>query len=176
MKSLLVLLFGFTAVPTLLSAAEDKVVAPTRATVTYVTPEKFTDFSSSGFGAASEKDLKYLTELFSAHLERLAKRYLAADDRLEITFKDIDLAGRYEPEHGPNWQDVRIYRDITFPRMAFSFRLLGPDGQVRLEGERKLTNMSYNWSILPPMGDTEYRYDKELLSDWMSAEFRKKKN
>jgi len=162
-------------VTAVLAATEEKAKEPHRTTVTYDAPEKFTDFTSSGFGAASEKELKYLTELFSEHVEKQAKQYLAADERLEVVFNDIDLAGQYEPEHGPNWQDIRIYRDITFPRMKFSFRLLGAEGQVRLEGERMLTDMNYNMIIRPAMGDSEYRHDKELLSDWLRAEFKKKK-
>lgn len=165
---------GVAAAP--LSNAAEKPAAERRVAVTYVSPEKFTDFRSSGFGTATDKDLKYLTELFTNHLEKLAKQYLAPDERLEVTFKDIDLAGRYEPEHGPSTQDVRICRDITYPRMSLSFRLLGSDGQVRAEGERTLKDMSYNMTILPPTGDKEFRYDKELLNDWMRREFKKRKS
>lgn len=176
MKTLLVLTIGFSGVIAAFAATEEKPVPNNRVTVTYVAPEKFTDFSTSSFGEASEKDLKYLTEIFSEHIEKLAKQYLAVDEKLEIAFKDIDLAGRFEPERGPNFQDVRIYRDITFPRMKFSFRLLGSDGQLRLEGERKLTDMHYNMKILPPTGDSEYRHDKALLSDWIRSEFKQKRS
>ena len=176
MKSLWLLSFGFSvAAATLLMADEKAAVAESRVTVTYEAPDKFTDFTSSGFGAASDQDLKYLTGLFTTHIEKLAKKLLPADERLEITFKDIDLAGQFEPEHGPNFQNVRIYRDITFPRMHLVFRLLGPDGQMRLDGERKLTDLNYNMKIHLPTSDSDYRYDKELLTDWMNTEFRKKK-
>lgn len=178
MKSLLLTLFvGLGLVTTALAdTSETKAAVPTRrTTVTYLAPEKFTDFTTSGFGSAAEKDLKYLTELFAAHIETLAQRYLAADLKLEVSFVDIDLAGRFEPEHGPNLQNVRIYRDITYPRMKLTFRLLGPDGQVLSEGERKLVDMSYNLNLLPPTADPEYRHDKALLADWMSSEFKKRK-
>ena len=175
MKSLLLLTIGFSVVAATLSFGEEKTASNNQVSVTYDSPEKFTDFTSSGFGTASDKDLKYLTETFTSHIERLAKQYLAPGERLEVTFKDIDLAGRFEPEHGPRTQDVRIFRDITFPRMNLTFRLLGQNGQVLAEGERKLTDMSYNRNILPPTGDTEFRYDKALLSDWMAKEFGKKR-
>ena len=176
MKNFLVLTLGLSLLTASMSATEEKAPAIKRVAVTYVAPEKFTDFTCSGFGEASEKDLKYLMDYFTEHIEKLAKQYLSADERLEISFQDIDLAGRYEPERGPNFQNVRIYRDITYPRMKLTFRLLGSDGQVQLEGERKLTDMNYNMKLLPPMADSEYRHDKELLSDWMRTEFKKKKS
>ena len=175
MKALLILALGCSVVTATFSYAAEKSAANRKATVTYEAPEKFTDFTNSGFGSASDKDLKYLTDVFTAHIEKLANRLLAADEHLEITFKDIDLAGRFEPEHGPSRQNIRIYRDITSPRMHLVFRLLGPDGQVRTEGERQLTDMNYSMNLLPPMGDSEYRYDFALLTDWMNAEFQKKK-
>ena len=176
MKSLLLLTIGFSAAAATLSIANEKAVtAESRVTVAYDSPEKFTDFNTSGFGSATDQDLKYLTGVFTAHIEKLAGQCIAADERLEITFKDIDLAGRFEPEHGPRMQDVRIFRDITFPRMELVFRLLGPDGRVRAEGERKLTDLNYNMNLRMPMADTEFRHDKALLTDWMNAEFKKKK-
>ena len=176
MKSLWLLSFGISvAAATFLMAEEKTAAAESRVTVAYEAPDKFTDFTSSGFGTASDQDLKYLTGLFTTHLEKLAKRLLPADERLEITFKDIDLAGQFEPERGPNFQNVRIFRDITFPRMHFGFRLLGSDGRVLAEGERKLTDLNYNMKIHMPTSDSDCRYDKELLTDWMNAEFGKKK-
>lgn len=175
MKTSAFLIASFSLIAAAYSFAADKPTDESRVKVFYDTPEKFTDFTTSSFGSASEKDLKYLTELFTAHIASQAKLYLNPDERLEVTFKDIDLAGRFEPERGPNLQDVRIFRDITYPRMVLTFRLLGPDGQVRLEGERRLSDMNYNMNLRPPTTDPEYRHDKDLLSDWMRSEFRKKR-
>ena len=174
MKSPVLLIVGFGVAVATLSFAADKPATENRVTVTYDAPGKFTDFTTSGFGSASDKDLKYLTELFTAHLESQAKLFLGADERLEITFKDIDLAGRFEPEHGPNLQNVRIYRDITYPRMVFTFKNFGSAGQVRVEGERKLSDMNYNMNLRFPTADPGYRHDKDLLTAWMRSEFKKK--
>ncbi len=176
MKSPLLLIVGLGLATATLCFAEDKPATANRVQVTYHAPEKFTDFTSDGFGMASGNDLKYLTELLTEHIEKEAKRCLTEGERLEITFKDIDLAGRYEPERGPSMQHVRIYRDITYPRMVFAFKVYGADGQVRMEGERKLTDMNYNMKLRLPTSDQEFRPDKELLTDWMRAEIMKKKN
>ena len=176
MKAFLLLTIGFCAAAANVSWAAETAVAPeSRVTVSYDSPEKFTDFNTTGFGSATDRDLKYLTGVFTAHIEKLAKPLIAPDDRLEITFKDIDLAGRFEPEHGARMQDVRILRDITYPRMNLVFRLLGPDGHVIAEGERKLTNLNYHLTLQMPTADSEFKYDKALLTDWMNAEFKKKK-
>jgi hypothetical protein len=175
MKSPLLLIVGFSVAAATLSFAGDKPATENRVKVAFDAPDKFTDFTSDGYGMASDKDLKYLTELFAGHIEKEAKRCLTEGERLEITFKDIDLAGRYEPERGPSMQNVRIYRDITYPRMIFTFKLYGADGQVRAEGERKLIDMNYNMKLRLPASDQEYRPDKELLTDWMRAEIMKRK-
>ena len=177
MKTPFLWLVGFSLAATTLSFAEDKPATgqEKQVKVTYVAPEKFTDFNTSDFAEASAKDLKYLTDLFTAHIEAQAKKCLSEGERLEIAFKDIDLAGRFEPEHGPNWQNVRVYRDITYPRMVLTFKLYGSDGQIRAEGERKLIDMNYNMNLHPPTSDPEYRHDKALLTEWMRSEFKKSK-
>jgi Protein of unknown function (DUF3016) len=177
MKTLLYLVLGIsTILPVVSLAAEPESEKAKLVTASFVEPEKFTDFNSSGFGSATEKDLKYLQEFFTEHLEKQAKRFLAPDQRLEVTFTDIDLAGRFEPERGPSMQNVRIYRDITYPRMVLTFRLLGADGQTLLEGERKLIDLNYNNKLRLPMSNDEFYHDQELLTDWMRAEFKRNKN
>jgi hypothetical protein len=176
MKTFLLLTLALGAFICATLRADDSAPAATsRVGVVFVEPEKFTDFNSDGYGMPSDRDIKYLTELFTDHLEGLAKRFIPEGERLEITFTDIDLAGRFEPERGPQMQNIRIYRDITYPRMTFSFRHLDADGQVISEGERKLTDLNYNMKIRLPGGDDEFRPDRDLLTDWMASTFRKRK-
>lgn len=176
MKTFIYLTIGLSVLLGPAAGAKEKAPAgPSRVSVTFVEPEKFTDFNTDGFGGPSEKDVKYLTEFFTDHLEEVARRVIPEGEVLEITFTDIDLAGRFEPERGPNNQNIRFYRDITYPRMAFSFRLLGADGQVVSEGERKLVDMNYNMKIRLPGGNDELRPDRDLLTDWMTSEFRKRR-
>ena len=172
MKSRLLLLLGFGVVATALSFAEDNIkTVGGRVTVTYESPDKFTDFKTSSFG--SDKDIDYLTGVFTQHLESLARQFLPAGARLEMRFKDIDLAGEFEPQRGPRADNVRFMRDIYAPRMKISFRLLAADGSVLSEGERKLSQQNYTMLVVTPADDA-LRYDKGLLTDWMRAEFGKK--
>jgi hypothetical protein len=139
--------------------------------VTYVSPEKFSDFKDSSMN--TEKGREYLAAEFTKHIRRVAKEVLPAGDRLEVRFTDINLAGEYEPQHGPQYDDIRIMREIYPPRMRLDFRLLGADGKVVAEGARNLIDMNYQ-SNGRTFDDDPLRYDKQLLTDWLHSEFRKK--
>ena len=144
---------------------------PESVSVSYDQPEKFTDFKSGRL--SSESELKGLMDLFTAHLQQQAKRWLKDGEKLEIKFTDIDLAGAYEPWHGPQFDDIRIMKDIYPPRMQLAFRLLGADGKVISEGKRELSDLAYQSNLLMPASDA-YRYDKNLLTEWLRREFARR--
>jgi hypothetical protein len=52
----------------------------------------------------------------------LGERYLAAEEKLSIEVLVIDLAGRTEPWHTPNF-GVRYMRDVTWPRIKLRYTL-----------------------------------------------------
>ena len=45
---------------------------------------------------------------------------------LDIKVTDIDLAGNFEPWHGPQSDQVRITNGLYPPRIAIEFRVIGP--------------------------------------------------
>ncbi len=167
----LFVLAGLSA-STFLSAAEST-TASSRASVSYDSPDKFTDFKSENL--SNDKDIAYLCDLFTAHVEKLAEQYLPTGTHLEVRFKDIDLAGDFEPQRGPRADNIRFMRDIYPPRMTLEFRLLGPEGKVLAEGERKLSQPYYTWMSVQPMNEP-FRYDRQLLTDWMRSEFKRAKS
>ena len=138
--------------------------------VTYVTPENFTDFKDSFMG--TDKGREYLASELTKHIKKVARTYLAANTRLEVRFTDINLAGEFEPQRGPRFDDIRIMKDIYPPRMTLEFRLLAADGKVLAEGTRRLIDTNYQSNVMPTDNDP-LRYDKALLTDWLRSEFRK---
>jgi hypothetical protein len=162
---------AFLSATSLSFGANSKASPAASATVFYDSPEKFTDFKSQSF--PTDSDTAYLCGAFTAHMENLAKQYLPPNTRLEVRFKDIDLAGDFEPQRGPRASDIRFLRDIYPPRMRLEFRLLGPDGAVLAKGERSLTEPYYT-STNFFLNDDQLRYDKQLLTDWIRSEFSKK--
>ena len=145
--------------------------ASDRVTVIYNQPDNFTDFKSDRMG--SEDDQKYLMDIFTAHLTQHAGKLLDSGQKLEVKFIDIDLAGAFEPWRGPQMDNVRIMKEIYPPRMKFDFKLLGVDGKVISEGKRELVDLSYQSNLVMANSDP-FRYDKNLLTDWMRREFGKK--
>jgi Protein of unknown function (DUF3016) len=169
----LLLAVAFISATSLSFGADGQTNPAALATVSYDSPEKFTDFKSQNL--TTDQDTAYLCGAFTAHIERLAKQYLPPNTRLEVRFKDIDLAGDFEPQSGPRTRDIRVLRDIYPPRMKLEFRLLASDGAVLAKGERSLTEPYYT-STNFFLNDDQLRYDKQLLTDWIRSEFGKKKS
>jgi hypothetical protein len=134
-------------------------------TVVFDHPEKFTDIKDSYIGSESGRDA-ILTQI-RQYVESQAKSYLREDQRLEVTFTNIDLAGDYEPWQGPRADSVRMIRDIYPPRIDLEFKLVGADGRVISEGKSKLCDLAFQSRVTFPSND-ELRYEKALLKDWLS--------
>ncbi|HEY7871149.1 MAG TPA: DUF3016 domain-containing protein [Rudaea sp.] len=109
------------------------------------------------------------------YLRQRAERLLPADQHLDVGIDDIKLAGAFEPWRGPNFQDVRILKDIYPPRIDLHFRLLDANGATLREGSAKLRDLGYLQHAAPNDNDP-LRYDKRLLGDWLSSEFRRGKD
>jgi len=139
--------------------------------VTYVSPENFSDFKDSFL--ETEKGREWLESQLTAHLKKMAQDLVPAGTKLEVKFTDINLAGEYEPQRGPRFDDVRIFREIYPPRMTLQFRLLDADGKEIARGERRIIDTNFQFNAAPYDNDP-LRYDKVLLTDWLRTEFRKK--
>lgn len=147
--------------------AKDKPEDPSPVTVTFEDSDKFTDARSS-FGGST--DQHYLDTL-SKHLQKAASKRLAAGQKLEVSIKDIDLAGDFLPGRAST-QDVRIVKEIYIPRVKLTFKLLDADGKVLKEGERSLSDLNFMMNIGIIGRNEPLFYDKELLSSWVNKEFK----
>jgi hypothetical protein len=141
-----------------------------RITAEYVGAEKFTDFRDSIM--ESEKARAGLITQFNEHLASLGK-FLPDGQRLELRFTNIDLAGDYEPWRGPDFDDIRIMKDIYIPRMTVEYKLLDASGAVIRSGSERISDMSYLMSARLIPDNDPLRYDKNMLTDWVRREFRK---
>lgn len=141
-----------------------------RVIVTFFEPAHFTDVSE-GFPAGSEPGRDDLLAELRSYLVRRALRHVAAGQKLTITITDVDLAGDFEPWRGPQWTDVRVVKDIYPPRIALTFLLTDARGNLLRSGRRELTDLAFLMKL--PMGfrDDRLRHEKELINDWLAAEF-----
>ena len=138
--------------------------------VVFVSPEKYSDasYSSSFANAPDRADVQRDIE---QHLERLAKRALPPGESVKIEVLDIDLAGRVEPMRSRlGGSDVRVIRDITWPRMKLRYTLIRGD-QVTPSREESLSDLNFLSSFNRyPNGD-RLRYEKAMLDRWFRERF-----
>jgi len=136
--------------------------------IVFLEPKNFTDVRDSHMG--DHERTTYLDQLRD-HLRDQARYYVPEGYRLAVTFKDIDMAGDFEPWRGPQYHDVRIVKDIYPPRIVLAFRMTDAEGNVVAQGERELRDLSFMMKI--PMGfrNDPMRHEKALLDDWLRQEF-----
>ena len=147
--------------------------AEARVEVVYSNPEKFTDVKDSMMPSERARE-DYLT-LIKEFLQERGARVVPEGGKLVMTFTDIDLAGDFEPWRGPQFNDVRVVKEIYPPRMNFSFKLTDASGAVLQEGERQLRDTSFQLSATPAFSSDSLRYEKGMLDNWLRSEFAKSK-
>ncbi len=144
--------------------------ATVRAEVVYVAPENFTDVRDSYTGSDAGRDA-ILDELREYFVDQ-ARRHVPADAKLYVSVSDVDLAGEYEPWRGPNWDDVRVVKDIYPPRISLTYRVASADGQILKEGKSDLRDLSFLMKITGTFRDDPLRHEKTLINDWFRETFR----
>jgi hypothetical protein len=157
----------------LLHAATTSTKAPDpnqRTQVVFVDPDKFTDARDSYNGTDSGRDA--ILDQLREYMQTEAKRYLPDGDKLSVSVTDVDLAGDFEPWRGPQWDDVRVVKDIYPPRIKLSFQLTDSTGKVLKEGTRDLRDLAFMMKITMSFHDDPLRHEKQLLDDWFAEEFR----
>jgi hypothetical protein len=134
--------------------------------IAFIHPEAFSDVGRD----RRHTDRDDYLERLKAHLADRAGRLLPADERLEIRITEVDMAGDFEPWTGSR-DDIRIFRPIDAPRIHLAFRLVGADGTLRQEGERRLVDTSYLSGGDVRSSNDPLRFEKALLDRWMAREF-----
>ncbi len=136
--------------------------------IVFLEPKNFTDVRDSHMG--DHERTTYLDQLRD-HLRDQARYYVPAGYRLAVTFKDIDMAGDFEPWHGPQYHDIRIVKDIYPPRIVLAFRMTDAEGNVVAQGERALRDLAFMMKITMGFRNDPMRHEKALLDDWLRNDF-----
>lgn len=174
MKTNSILLLALTVLSPAVASRAEEIRTIARAEVLFFEPEKFTDVRDSYMGDATRTT--YLEQIRDHVLEQ-AKYYVPEGHKLSVTFTDIDMAGDFEPWHGPRWDDIRVVKDIYPPRILLTFRLTDAAGNVVKEGKRDLRDLAFMMKITMSFRDDPVRHEKALLDDWLRSDFpRVRKN
>ncbi|HEY5895902.1 MAG TPA: DUF3016 domain-containing protein [Chthoniobacterales bacterium] len=152
-----------------LAVAKPENVRPDRVSVEFIHPEKFIDVGRERFTTDRERT-SLLNEL-AASMRKMANAYLGPGLRLDIQVTEVDMAGGFEPWRR-QFRDARIVKDVYPPRINLTFRLSDQKGKFLREGERKLTDLSFLTSSFQPNYSDSLYYEKALIRNWLSTEFR----
>ncbi|MBK8162251.1 MAG: DUF3016 domain-containing protein [Gammaproteobacteria bacterium] len=125
-------------------------------------PENFTDAGSP-----------YLVDRRASCLRQSAAKHLSVGQKLTINITDIDMAGGYEPWHGPQFSDIRAMRDVYPPRIDLAFTLTDADGDVIASGERRRRDVSYLMTTVSRIDADPLVYEKLLVREWLWREFNR---
>lgn len=148
------------------AAAAADVRAPAAVQVQFVGAEHYTDAGERGYGA----DRPTLRAL-ERHFTTLGARCLQPGETLALTIHDVDLAGRNEWWHRGAY-DLRVMRDITWPRIELDYVWRDAEGRVLGEARERVADMSYLWRSAYVRNDPDpLPYEKAMLRDWFERRF-----
>lgn len=148
-----------------LSLAATAAAAPASAlTLSFVDPEHYTDATYARAHGSERERLEVQRDL-ERHLRQLVERRLPTGRTLAVDVLDIDLAGHFEPFTFRSAADIRIVRDVTWPRLKLRYVLAEGD-RVLARGEEAISDPAFMMSAGRYSGTDRLRYEKALLDDW----------
>lgn len=135
--------------------------------VRFIEPERFTDARLDPSYGSSPR----LLHIIEQHLQGLADRCLGPSQALEIRVLDIDLAGRQEWWHRSGASDLRVMREITWPRIHLAYTLRRDKADV-VEARELVSDMNYLWNSASVRGDSvPLPYERAMLTRWFEGRF-----
>ncbi len=142
-----------------------------RVSVTFIEPEKFTDARRAELEETSTGILGELKNF----IVLTGARYVPENMKLNIRVTNVDLAGDFELFRGPQADQVRITKGLYPPHIVLEFEVIDSAEKVIKSGKRDLTDIDYQSRSVNPREDY-LRYEKDILRDWLRAEFADLKN
>jgi hypothetical protein len=88
---------------------------------------------------------------------------------LTIKVTDVDLAG---DTYIGGIDQLRIIKDIYFPRINFSYELVNADRGIVTSGEIVLKDMSFMMGSNLKYRNKSLGYEKTMLDDWFTETFK----
>lgn len=133
--------------------------------VTWKEPNKYRDIY-----AGTEGKKRFRANVFrelEKHLSNLVE-VLPSTQTLEVEVTDVDLAGDV---HYGGQREIRLIREIHYPRIKLSFKLLTAEKMLITSGSENLKNMNFMSSTRLKYRNKFLGYEKQLLDDWFNNVF-----
>ena len=132
-------------------------------------PDKYTDIrpTNETKDAFRQRLFEALDEVFLDNAKALPENYL-----LEINVTNLDLAGDTNVLHPNNGHDIRLVKDIYWPRMSLQFSLKNDTGAVVSEGKANLSDMSFLFTHRIVTSHTGFEYEERMINNWFKEQQR----
>lgn len=138
-------------------------------TVEWTDPARFSEIRGS-FNRWEASRGNWVSEL-AQYLRDGVQARIGEGERVRILITDIDRAGDFEPQGGPQMDHVRIMRDIHWPRMSLEFQHHDAAGAPVNGGARQLSDPNYLRSPQAGQRHDPLRYEKAMIDRWLQQEF-----
>jgi len=147
------------------------IATPPRAEIIFDHPDKFSDVRD--YYIPTDKGTESILGRIREHMVNEAKYYVPAGCKLTVTFTDIHLAGDFEPWRGPQFDEIRIVKDIYPPSFKFTYTLADASGKVLKQGSENIRDINFQIRIAIDTSDP-LRYEKDILDEWMRSTLPRK--
>jgi hypothetical protein len=134
----------------------------------YADPGEFLDIH------ATDQSQKKFEESVMRELEKQFREEAEAlpeGQTLQVTVKDVDLAGDIEYFHRSYPFGLRVVRNVDFPRLEFSYVLRDENGAVISSGDENISDLGFRDDILVQRNMDPLDYEKEMISEWYDKTF-----
>ncbi|MDO6486460.1 DUF3016 domain-containing protein [Colwellia sp. 4_MG-2023] len=133
--------------------------------VTWTNYEKYRDIRPSNGSRKHFRESTFYN--LEKHIAKLAEK-LPEGQVLKIDVTDVDLAG---DTMAGGIDQIRIVKDIYFPRINFSYQLVSTDGNVIESAEVILKDMSFLMGSRLRYRNESLGYEKNMLDEWFLETF-----
>lgn len=142
------------------------------AKVSWQEPDKYTDIRPSNEARDSfkEKVFKEFNAMFSTMAKKLPDGY-----QMDVTVTDLDLAGDVNGMYSRLGRDIRVVKELYWPRMSFSYILKNEKNEVVVSAKEDLKDMNFMNSIGIHTSGNSFDYEEKMLNDWFKAQQKTKK-
>lgn len=134
--------------------------------VTWTAHEKYRDIYPGSEGRKKFRERTFKN--FEEHFTKLAEN-LPEGQMLKINVTDVDLAG---DTHSAGINQLRIVKEIYYPRMNFSYKLVNTDSNIVTSGEIILKDMNFMMGSNLKYRNKSLGYEKKMLDDWFFDTFK----
>ena len=140
--------------------------------VTWQDTDKYADIRPTN--ESRENFRKHVFQELGLVFEDLAKK-LPDEVQWKVTVTDLDLAGEVRPVMMSAGNDIRIIKDIYWPRMSLSYVMTDGKGSVVAEGKEDISDMSFMMIRPINMGNGSFPYEAKMLEDWFRKQLKSQK-